>query len=132
MTVRNEDVAQLTAMGFPETDARNALLETGGNLEMAVNGLLSGNTFGGGGSATDGSSTSSQRATSSNDDANSLVRGSTSQYTYGSDGRSACTCIALTAADLVLNAATTTSPVLTTEFLDRATQDGVARHFLKI
>lgn len=127
MTVRSEDIAQLTAMGFPETDARNALLETGGNLEMAVNGLLSGNTFGGG-SAAGGPSTSSQRATSSNNDANSLVRGSTSQYTYGSDGRSACTCIALTAADLVLNAATTTSPVLTTAFLDRAIQDGVARY----
>ncbi len=128
MTVRSEDVAQLTSMGFPEKDARNALLGTGGNLEMAINGLLSGNNFGGGGRAADDPFASSHDGTSSNNDANSLVRGSTSQYTYGSDGRSACTCIALTAADLVANATTADGSVLTTEFLDRAIQQGVARY----
>lgn len=128
MTVRNEDVAQLTSMGFPEKDARNALLGTGGNLEMAINGLLSGNNFGGGGRTADDPFASSNDGTSSNNDADSLVRGSTSQYTYGSDGRSACTCIALTAADLVVNATTADSSVLTTGFLDRAIQQGVARY----
>lgn len=130
MTVRNEDVAQLTSMGFAEKDVRNALLETGGNLEMAINGLLSGDVFNGGGRVADNSFASSQTGTSSlsNSSANSLVRGSTSQYTYGPDGRSACTCIALTAAEFVVNAHTIDSPILTTEFLDRTIQEGVARY----
>ena len=123
MTVRNEDVAQLTSMGFPEEEAKTALKETGGNLELAVSRLLSGGGIG-------GDSTSEGAISAFSNATDSSVRGSTSQYTYGSDGRSACTCIALTAAESISNAAATDSEsmIITTEFLDRSIQEGVARY----
>ena len=132
MTVRDEDVAQLTWMGFPEDHARNALRETGGNLEAAINGLLSGGDFGSTIASNPKvfSSLSEGASSSDSSDADSLVRGSTSQYTYGPDGRSACTCIALTVADMIANASTTDSDdtILTTDFLDRTIHEGVARY----
>mmetsp|Transcript_4482 Transcript_4482/g.10824 ORF Transcript_4482/g.10824 Transcript_4482/m.10824 type:complete len:329 (+) Transcript_4482:191-1177(+) len=133
MAIRNEDVAQLTSMGFPENHARNALQMTGGNVEMAVNSLLSGEVAVGN-SISDGGISSSTGVVSgfSNTTSDSSVKGSTSQYTYGSDGRSACTCIALTAAEGVANSTAVNDnsghTIMTTEFLDRTIQEGVVRY----
>ena len=130
MTIISENVAQLTSMGFLEVEARSALQKTGGNLEMAVNRLLSGEGVGGNNINDDGIASSVVTISPFSNANDPSVRGSTSQYSYGSDGRSACTCIALTAAEFVANATTTDSEttIITTEFLDRAIQEGVARY----
>jgi len=136
--IRDEDVNQLVSMGFPNVEVRSALQITSGNLEMAVNHLISGgngsdgecriergaafptmspsNIRGGGGGLNDISSSSGVY----------FVQGTTSQYTYSLDGRSACTCIALTAADMILNS--NGRIAITTVLLDQAIAEGVARY----
>ena len=42
MPIKEEDVKQLVAMGFPESQAQEALTVADGNLEVAVNYLLGG------------------------------------------------------------------------------------------
>lgn len=132
MVIRNEDVAQLTSMGFPEDQARNALQMTGGDVEMAVNSLLSGEVIGSNSIGDGGISSSAGAVSGFSDTSEASVKGSTSQYTYGSDGRSACTCIALTAAEGVANASAVNDnsghAIMTTDFLDRTIQEGVVRY----
>ena len=132
MAIRNEDVAQLTSMGFPEEQARNALQMTGGNVEMAVNSLLSGEVAAGNSISDSGISSSAGVVSGFLNTSDCSVKGSTSQYTYGSDGRSACTCVALTVAEGVANCTAvndnTGYTIMTTEFLDRTVQEGVVRY----
>jgi hypothetical protein len=157
-TIRDEDVDHLVCMGFPHIEVRNALQLTGGNLENAVNHLLSGGgggcSGGGGGSSglTASVPTTHQISSANNNNNNNnnnnsssginsgvhvVVEGTTSQYTYSSDGRSACTCIALTVADMILNNDMTTTSsgeddnsndIITTDFLDHAIAEGVSRY----
>ena len=155
-TIRDEDVDQLVCMGFPNIEVRNALQITAGNLENAINHLLSGGGGGGGGSVGGGGDglvpTRQHTASPNNIDSNNsnisgnnsgvraVVEGTTSQYTYSSDGRSACTCIALTVAGMILNNDTTTTSnnrseddtnnndIITADFLDSAIAEGVSRY----
>ena len=126
-------------MGFPEAQARNALQRTGGNLERAVDSLLSGgdgidsNINGSyGSSECDPLAASSRSVSAMSNDSFAVVRGSTSQYSYGSDGRSACTCIALAAAEIVASASTTNDhyerSIITSSFLDQSIEKGVSRY----
>jgi len=132
MTIRDEDIAQLTSMGFPEANARNALKATNGDVGMAVDRLLSGEDFGGDSSVDDGFASSVAAISPLSSSAGTVVRGSTSQYSYGSDGRSACTCIALTLAERVSKASANNdndvSTIMTTELLDSSIEEGVARY----
>jgi hypothetical protein len=152
-TIRDEDVDQLVCMGFPNIEVRNALQITAGNLENAVNHLLSGGGGGGGGIAASAPTTQHVASPNNNNNNNNgnnsgvhvVVEGTTSQYTYSSDGRSACTCIALTVADMILNnnmmTTTTTTTcnniseddtnnndIITADFLDSAIAEGVSRY----
>jgi len=130
MTIREGDVSHLVSMGFPVEQARNAMRKTGGDLQMAIDHILSG---GCNKMVNDDPISSLGTVAPRSNTAGSMVRGSTSQYSYGNDGRSACTCIALTAADLVANFDTTkknseSGSIITTELLDRSIEEGVARY----
>jgi hypothetical protein len=103
MAIHEQDVVQITSMGFPDAQAREALGVSNGSLEMAVNYLL-----GGGAPASapvPASAPAAAAAAASNASMNissgGLVRCSMSQYSV-ENGRSACTCIALTAASQFL------------------------------
>jgi hypothetical protein len=121
VSLNENDIAQLTSMGFVESEARAALQITSGNLELAINQLLSGvETF---------SSTPpiAIAPSSSVDTTTVIVQGTTSQYTFADVGRSACTCIALTAAGMFLSiqgGETTVTP----DFLDRMINQGVENY----
>jgi hypothetical protein len=136
MAIKDEDVEQLTSMGFPKTAALEALQITSGNLEMAVNHLLSGGVVDTPASASPAVITSPvmdcaaappAELSGSTDamaaKAGGVLRGSTSQYTYAELGRSACTCIALTGATMFLQ-----DQNVTPEFLDRMITGGVQNY----
>ena len=120
-----EDVSLLTSMGFAEHECIEALNITAGNVEMAVNHLLSGS----GCASAVASSSSSAMSTSFREAeenvtalAGGILRGSTSQYD-NPEGRSACTCIALTGASRFLSDQSVTS-----SFLDEMIQSGVKNY----
>jgi UBA/TS-N domain len=122
-SVNEYDIEQLTAIGFPESEARVALQISSGNLELAVNQLLSGV-----GTATSTFPSPPPEVlapTSACLDTNVLlVQGTTSQYTFAEIGRSACTCIALTAAGMFLSSATN----ITQDFLDHMISLGIENY----
>ena len=93
----DEAMSQLIAMGFDANQARESLNAHNGNLEFAVNHLLMG--AGGGYSNHDPPVSYVQFHSSSSGDNASTVVGPISQYSID-NGRSACTCIALTAASM--------------------------------
>ena len=116
-------LAMLTSMGFDLDVARSALQACNGDVERAIEHCLGGG--GGGGSS---SSTSAAAAASPC----TLVRVSdSSQYTFGSEGRSACTCIALCYAKRFLQvisqaqASATAADIIDESFLPEGLQDGV-------
>jgi hypothetical protein len=91
MSSNDDAIQMITAMGFDVAQAQQALQASNGNVEHAVNFLLMGGggtsesaSSGGGGAASDGG-------------VSKLIVGAISQYSVD-NGRSACTCIALTAA----------------------------------
>jgi hypothetical protein len=88
MSSNDDAIQMITAMGFDAAQAQQALQASNGNVEHAVNFLL----VGGG-----ASESASSGATASGGGASKLVVGTISQYSVD-NGRSACTCIALTAA----------------------------------
>lgn len=113
---------QLMEMGFDAAKAQEALTACNDNVERAIEYLFGG---GGGGGPTDapsGGGTSSAAASLAN--AQDVVA-SISQYTMD-EGRSACTCIALTAAQEFLQspAASTATP----QFLENAIREGVTTY----
>ena len=121
-------LAMLTSMGFDLDVARSALVACNGDVERAIEHCL-----GGGG---DGSSSASVPTASSASAAAAspgiLVRVSdSSQYTFGSEGRSACTCIALCYAKRFLQivsqaqASATAADVINESFLSEVLQFGV-------
>ena len=114
---QEEALGMLTAMGFPDDQARAALRECGGNLENAANLLLSG----GGGSAA-GTTTSS-----SNDTNTAMIHGALHQYNVD-NGKSACTCIALTAAEQFLKQQQQQQPAVDAKFLQNAVLQGVEKY----
>jgi hypothetical protein len=88
----DEAIQTLLAMGFSESQAFDALTENGGNVEQAVNFLLAG-----GAAAGVGGDSGGQDASETN-----IIHSEVSQYTDPSNGRSACTSIALALASRVL------------------------------
>lgn len=116
MTTNADHVSQLAAMGFSLDQAREALQVTSGDLELAVNHLLSDD---GAVNETEYPSSTAALSGSMNTRAGEVIRASFSQYTL-SQGRSACTCIALTAAMKFLK-----DSDITKEFLENTIKQGV-------
>ena len=89
MASTDESISLIMSMGFDSSQVQQALLICGGNVERAVECLLSGNMkIGGGGGTT----------TINNNSQLSIVQSDISQYSNPLVGRSACTAIALTLA----------------------------------
>lgn len=154
--VNRDDVSQLTSMGFSEKDCVEALQITSGNLEMAVNHLLSGGVHAMAASSTVSGASSSPsfnnmappaeppgntsaaaaafvdpgKSTGINQDdvmlavaqSGGIIQANMSQYDIP-DGRSGCTCIALTAASSFFADQTVTSWML-----DQAITEGVEKY----
>lgn len=113
------DISPLTAMGFDEASCRDALASASGDLEMAVNILLG---------AVEAPAPSAAAATSTTADAGDMIVCPTSQYSVG-NGRSACTCIALTAATNFLRQTKNGNAVsLNEDFLKNMIVNGVQNY----
>ncbi|CAB9503769.1 expressed unknown protein [Seminavis robusta] len=117
MSSSDQNVSMLMEMGFESSRAEEALRVCDGNMERAVEFLFSGGTSGG--AATMASSTGGGGVGSSED-----VVASLSQYSVD-NGRSACTCIALTAARNFLQ---NPSAAIQAQFLVDAIQQGVSNY----
>ena len=116
----SSDISQLTAMGFDESSARDALASAGGNVETAVNILL--------GVIPPPAAAPSSRTATSTANVGDMIVCPTSQYSVD-NGRSACTCIALTAATNFLQQATSGGSVtLNVDFLQNMILNGVQNY----
>lgn len=97
MVVNEQDIAQLQSMGFSASQARECLVAANGNMEIAINYLLSGGppppAPAPARAPAGAKSTGDEGSTSSGD----IIGCHMSQYSVP-EGRSACTCIALAAA----------------------------------
>jgi hypothetical protein len=125
MTIQEDAVAMLTAMGFEASQATEALKICGGNIEQAANYLLTGGVVSQGnnnarGAASDHSSSETQIR---------MVHSSMSQYTVN-QGKSACTCISLVTAEKFLENSNTKDPVqaVSSELLKDIITSGVAAY----
>ena len=112
MSYYEEKTAKLVSMGFQKSSSQRAIMESGGNLEVAVNSLLSLGTV------DDTQCEEKQRAVPDSSvrargrDIETTIQCELSQYNVP-DGRSACTCIALNAAqDFLLSVSTISSSSL--------------------
>eukprot|EP00569_Conticribra_weissflogii_P005862 CAMPEP_0171342234 /NCGR_PEP_ID=MMETSP0878-20121228/13767_1 /TAXON_ID=67004 /ORGANISM="Thalassiosira weissflogii, Strain CCMP1336" /LENGTH=334 /DNA_ID=CAMNT_0011844843 /DNA_START=33 /DNA_END=1037 /DNA_ORIENTATION=- len=133
----DESISMLISMGFDLDQSQRALDRNGGNVERAIDFLLSGSgadtSQGGVGS---GTAASASTAPPSSSAATSIVTSPTSQYSDPS-GRSACTAIALTMAHHALkslrgaSSSSTSSVVgnvITTEFLETSITEGIRNY----
>lgn len=123
----------LISMGFSPDRATAALRECGGNLENAANLLLSG-WHGDAPSASSPNIASNEMADSSGvnaDDAVQMVESPLSQYSV-ENGKSACTCIGLMAADQILREASVTTPTFNAELLQQAVLGGVDKYTMLV
>jgi hypothetical protein len=125
MTIQEDAVAMLTAMGFEASQATEALMICGGNIEQAANYLLTGGVVSQGnnnarGAESDHSSLQTQPR---------MVHSSMSQYTVN-QGKSACTCISLATAEKFLENSNTADPVqaVCSELLQDIITSGVAAY----
>ena len=119
---RDSDIAMLMSMGFDRNQSIRAL-NVCGNVERAIDSLLSGSDCGGSGIVGSGNA---------NEDTN-CVHSDISQYSDASLGRSACTAIALTMACNLLKETTTTPTaihnpgrVLNPDFLESSIWEGIS------
>lgn len=126
-------VAMLTAMGFDLGDAVTALASCGGDVQVAVNRLLQGSDdrYAGTSAAPQMSPVTLQDPDSSSLDslrinAVETIQGPISQYS-SPVGHSACTCIALTAANKYLKSPATMS--LTSDFLNDSVLEGIESYY---
>ncbi|KAL3943791.1 MAG: hypothetical protein SGBAC_002120 [Bacillariaceae sp.] len=110
-------------MGFDEARSRDALASANGNVETAVNILL------GVVPAPPAASSTSTAASPSAANVGDMIVCPTSQYTVD-DGRSACTCIALTAATnfLQTSSGSDSSVTLNADFLQKMITKGVQNY----
>ena len=118
----------LTSMGFDLDVARSALAACNGDVERAIEYCLGG----GGGESPAPDATAASSAGGGG--AGTLIGvWGVSQYTFGSDGRSACTCIALRYAERFLHAisqsahasATTADAIIDDTFLSEGLNQGI-------
>lgn len=134
----DESISMLISMGFDLDQSQRALNRNGGNVERAIDFLLSGSgadTSQGG--VDGGTAASASTAPSSSSAATSIVTSPTSQYSDPS-GRSACTSIALTMAQHALKSlhdasSSSTSSVaggnvINTEFLEISITEGIRNY----
>jgi hypothetical protein len=120
MATIESDVSQLTAMGFSEASAREALSSANGNIETAVNCLLGVDTaFAPVAAPAAEAPPTTMRTDSMEQKAGGILTCPISQYSV-ENGRSACTCIALAAATQFLK-----NPNVNSEFLQNMIQQGV-------
>jgi hypothetical protein len=118
MPINEHDVKQLIAMGFGEAQAQEALTVSDGNLEVAVNYLLGGGIPSASAAAAAAppvapAAEPPAKMESMEAIAKGLVTCGISQYNVD-NGRSACTCIALTTASNFLENQSVDSAFLTT------------------
>jgi hypothetical protein len=119
----SSNIAMLMSMGFGRDQSALSLKKSGGNVERAIDSLLSG----GAGVA---------NAVGNANDNNVItdcIHCEISQYSDASQGRSACTAIALVMASKLLNAIMTTNSnypegLIDSEFLSSSIKDGIALH----
>lgn len=117
------DISQLTAMGFSAESAREALSNANGDIEVAVNRLLGVDTAAPGPTAAGPvEAPPVARAGSMEQIAGGIITCPMSQYSV-ENGRSACTCIAMTAATHFLK-----SPSVNAEFLQNMIHEGVRNY----
>ena len=126
MSDDNSKKTMLMEMGFDADRAQEALTVCDGNVERAIEYLFSGPSTdppsGGTGTADSTSAATTTTGPSQYQDVIAPI----SQYSMD-QGRSACTCIALTAAQNFLQRASQTT-VITSSFLETAIRDGVATY----
>ena len=120
-------LAMLMSMGFDRDQSIDALDSCGGNIENAIDRLLSGGTVGGVGGIA-----GIARQGGGNNNANDIIdciHCEMSQYSDASHGRSACTAIALVLASKLLYsiAATSNTPedIIDSDFLCNGIKDGI-------
>ena len=118
MTSTDENISLLLSMGFDSGSSQQALQICEGNVERAVECLLSGNISAGGTTANSGVTNSSSQL--------SLVQSDVSQYSNPL-GRSACTVIALTLAYNCIGQFNYASPesFIDSTLLTRSINDGI-------
>ena len=128
----NDDIGKinlLTSMGFKKSQAQQALALCNGDVDLAVDRILSGH-ISNAASQNDESATRSLHSTSTAAD---IIQTTVSQYSIP-NGRSACTCIALQTASTILqglnNCVETQSPkeVITPEHLRSLLISGVGMY----
>jgi len=135
MVTESEEFHTIISMGFPEGAAREALHKHSGNLDRALDSLLSPQPYGSNdfnadeSGVNEGSEGTDQKYTEYN--GFTIVSTDISQFTLA-NGRSACTCIALSGARSGLQSLskkkTSSSPtqeVFTTEFIQNALFSGI-------
>ena len=121
MASNGQDLSQLTAMGFPEASAREALAAANGNLETAVN-ILLGVVDPASVSHSTPTAPTSSSSSGTEENVGDTITCSISQYSV-ENGRSACTCIALTAATQFLK-----NPIINASFLQDMIHIGVENY----
>lgn len=127
MSSNDNAIQMITAMGFDAAQAQQALQASNGNVEHAVNFLLMGGGSGGGSGGGGSASASSTSVTGGAASERVVVVGPISQYSVD-NGRSACTCIALTAATQFLQSPSPSQDNLTADFLQSMIVKGVEHY----
>lgn len=133
-----EAQGMLVAMGFSPERAEAALRECGGNLENAANLLLAGGGEGGGDGGGDGDGAGDNGATrgTASSTASTIINDTTmivcplSQYSVD-NGKSACTCIALNAAETFLQHAAAEADTSATMATGGSLQKSLNAEFLQ-
>jgi hypothetical protein len=130
MTIQEDAVAMLTAMGFEASQATEALTVCGGNIEQAANYLLTGGVVSQGNNNNNNNARGAESSDHSSSQTQSrMVHSSMSQYTVN-QGKSACTCMSLVAAEKFLQNSKTADPVqaVSSELLQDIVTSGVAAY----
>jgi hypothetical protein len=131
MTAQEDAVAMLTAMGFEASQATEALTICGGNIEQAANYLLTGGVVSQGSSNNNNNNNNNARGAEIDHSSSQsrMVHSSMSQYTV-TQGKSACTCMSLVAAEKFLQSSKTADPVeaVNSELLQDIVTSGVAAY----
>lgn len=121
-SITDDALAMLTAMGFDAETAQVALLQVNGSVQRAADLLLSGSVRVGDSAPANASSTTPA----------TVIEGTQSQYSF-EEGRSACTCLALSSAAALLDAQPNDATSLfTPKWIDEQLSAGIAvyrQHF---
>jgi hypothetical protein len=119
-TTNDESIVTLMSMGFSRDQSSQALIECGGNVENAINLLLSG------GNTSNTNNDTAQHHNTNDSSSVQAVHSDISQYS-DSLGRSACTMIALSMAYKYLSNTNNNNPqsIISSTFLSDSIQEGI-------